>query len=1151
MAEKRHAASVRLEADKVDLTGAKTQVREIHGRERISQLFNFDIHLASPVPLKPEDLLDSAASIVFERRMTGSANAETVEERRIGGVICSVRDRLVGDGWASEYLIRVVPKLWFASLSSTSDVFLDKSVPDIVRDILGKHMGWEEGGDFEIDLEASYVKRSFVVQYQESHLNFIQRLLEHLGICFFFEDDGKVVFTDKKARFQPSNPAKALFMGRGEESHVFELEAAFRHVPLAFRVRDYDYKVPQVELGSFAKVDKGKLGLVDEFGAHMGDDHEGDFGAIPTDVKRLAEVRAEMAAAEYQAFEGRGEYPGFRAGSFAVIEGHHAEAVAGELLITEVIHRAVQPAHGYGEGGEHTYQNEFRMIPRAVQYRPPKLTRKPVVHGLLTAVVETKGEETLGAIDDTGSYRVNFHYDSRVNTENGVRPKGTASRPVRMAQMNTGVHRKFHFPLRAGTEVVVSCINGDPDQPVILGAVPDLGPPKGTRASPITDKNKMKVILKTNESELSVDDEKGNERWRTQVADWSHVQNIGRNEADKGAATHVREDGFALASVDHLTATVNQQMTFESTLQTSLQQVRTLLTNTKQVDFTGEDPGWDDWKNVEEALAKAEAYARSALDAAAEARQKAAEAAKQKVTAAKQEHGSAKAEALAALNRERAEGEPEVKADDNLDDERAKTDERHAAATGEAKEKCAEEEQKARELREAEVKYEEASQEHLALQQRITGATQRMQQEARLAGDARRRASKEKNPSARNLAQQEVREHESKQAAAKTEREAALAEAEEALTMKRARRNEVEKKEKDLAIARRACREAREKQRREERKQAALAKERKARDKREKAEERAKKAAESWQRVDAQVAEAKASEIKEGEKKEKTAPEKKDLWSKIAKKLSDDAHETHLNETKAELADAASSLSASSEREAAKAGSFEEPYSIRIAKHSVGMTAHDTAFMYGDKHATIYSHEQAQLVSGDIAHVKAEKGVEVATDDWIKLTSSKMIDINCDKHIMLVADSADSKSMPGGHSMFMYSFEGIKLESATGKIEGKAMKSIDLTADTMGISLTASLQNIDMKATAGQIKGMATAGFMFTTPATITTTAAGAQTHSAAGAYTVSAAGALTAAAGGAVTIGAGAALTCGATAAATFVAGGVCTVGGLGLVLF
>lgn len=1143
MAQKRHAASVRLEADKVDLTSIKSQVREIHGRECISQLFSFDIHLLSPQPLNPEDLLNSAAQIVFERRMEGGANAEPVEERRIAGVVASVRDRLVGKGWDQEYLVRIVPKLWFTSLSHVSDVYLEKSVPEIITNILQDHYGWQPGTDFELKLDESYVKRTFVVQYQETHLNFIQRLVEHLGISYFFEDSGKVVFTDAQEHFIAATPEKALFVAGGEESHVFELEAAFRHIPAGYRARDYDYKVPQVELATTSSVDKGKLGLVDEYGIHMGDDHEGDFGAIAADTKRLATRRAQMAAAEYQGFEGQGEYPGFRAGSYTTIEGHHSEAVTGgKMLITEVIHRAVQSAHGHGEVTDFQYQNEFRTMPHAVQYRPPKITRKPVVSGLLTAMVETKGEETLGAVDDRGCYRLNFHYDGRVNTESGTRPPGTASRPVRMAQLNTGTQRKFHFPLRSGTEVVVSCVNGDPDRPVILGAVPDLGSDKGKRGSPIIDENKMKVILKTNESELSIDDEKGQERWRTRVADWSHVLNIGKNEADKWAKTHIREDGFALASVDHMTATVNKQMTFECDLQTSLHQVRTLLTNTKQVDFTGEDPGWEDWKNVEEALAKAEEYARSAVEAAAEARKKAAEAAKQKVEKAKQTHGGAVAEARAATG---------AGPDADLDQEKKKTDAAHDAASGEAKEACAAEDKKEAEVREAEAKYADALERELEAGRRVRQANVQIAQQERLSREAQQRAQRETNASLRNVAKQEAAEHDQKAADATAERDAALADTEEAERKKAALREEVEKKKKELADARKQCREAKKKQEDEKRKQRALEREQKARKKKEKAEQRATEAEEAWKRVDAKVKEGDAVEIEKGKKEELEAPEKKDLWSKIAKKLSDEAHKTHLKETQDELKDCKSSLSASTEREAAKAGDFEEPYSIRIAKHSTGMCAHNTAFMYGDKHAAIYSHEQAMLVSGDKAHVKAETGVEVATDDWIKLTSSKMIDINCDKHIMLVADSADQKSMPGGHSMFMYSFEGIKMESATGKIEGKAMKSIELTADTMGIKMTASLANIDMKATAGQIKGMATAGFMFTTPATITTTAAGAQTHSAAGAFTTTAAGAITVAAGGAVTVGAGAALTCGATAAATFVAGGVCTVGGLGLILF
>jgi uncharacterized protein (DUF2345 family) len=130
-------------------------------------------------------------------------------------------------------------------------------------------------------------------------------------------------------------------------------------------------------------------------------------------------------------------------------------------------------------------------------------------------------------------------------------------------------------------------------------------------------------------------------------------------------------------------------------------------------------------------------------------------------------------------------------------------------------------------------------------------------------------------------------------------------------------------------------------------------------------------------------------------------------------------------------------------------------------------------FLYGDKHLTLHSPKIAHLVSGDTAHVKAEKGVEIATDDWIFITTTKIVDVECDDKIKMVAKG------PGG----------IEVEAELGSITGKAMKSIDLTAQTTGVSVTAQLANIDLKAAAGQITGMGTAGISWSTPAAFSATA--------------------------------------------------------------
>src|SRR5690606_20302737 len=136
---------------------------------------------------------------------------------------------------------------------------------------------------------------------------------------------------------------------------------------------------------------------------------------------------------------------------------------------------------------------------------------------------------------------------------------------------------------------------------------------------------------------------------------------------------------------------------------------------------------------------------------------------------------------------------------------------------------------------------------------------------------------------------------------------------------------------------------------------------------------------------------------------------------------------------------------------------------------------------------TLHSPTIAHLVSGDTAHVKAEKGVELASDDWIFITTTKIVDVECDDKIQLLAKGSG----------------GIAMEAETASITGKAMQNIELKA-TM---------NIDMNATA-QLKGIGTAGVDVSTPATMSLKARAATTMSAGAAMTLSAGAAVTASAG-------------------------------------
>lgn len=1114
-------------------------VRELYGREAISQLFQFDIHLVSEKIIDPNELLKGNAGLVFHRRE--EENAPYVIEREITGIVSGVRDRLVGRSGYQEYVLTFVPALWLASLTTTSDVYLDTSIPSVIELILTKRIGMQMPRDFELRLDGDYPTREVIVQYNESYLNFLSRLCEHVGIYFFFEwnaDDRrtKVVFADANDHFVPANPKKAHFeAGHEQRSYVFNFEAAVRNITQTFSVRDYNYRTSAVEIGATDELKIARTGRYDEFGPHAGN---------PAQAEALMKVRAERAATEYQHFEGKSDYPGFAAGHTTEID-HPAESVTkGSLIVTEVVHHGSWVLGLFGSAGTSTYENSFHTIPKQNQYRPARIARRPVVPGLLTALVESDSEKTLAATDDTGRYRLKFHYDSRHNTEDGKRPVGKGSKAVRMAQPNTGLNRKLHFPLTDGTEVAVGFVNGDPDRPIILGAVPDLGASKqGKRGSIVDDQNKEKLIFRTNESEMSVDDQKGTEHWRWAVGDWSHVQLIGHNEGTKesekrNAKTHIREDGFAFATIANLTATANHGMTFESSLLTALQQEHTVLTKDRVCEFVGEDPGWEDWKKFDEALLKAEEYKLLAVKLAAAKAQEQFSVAEERAKAAKEAHQKTQKETVKAVNQERqAEGKGPIGAGD-LDKERSETDTEQAGKDQEAA--CAEEEQKQKELEELQDKEAAAAARlreantQIGVSTKAIGKLSTEEEEQRQAG----------NSDAERVARQRREEENGKLENAKAQRDAAQQESDGLDAQVKAKKAEV-------AAAKEKCKKARENKGRQDRKQQALDKEQKSADKVKRADAKVVDSGKQYKRLENTLAGGKKTEVDAAEAaKEQKKPDKKDLWSKVTKEQSDEAHKTHLDSTKTALKDAADSLKASTEREDGDAGEFVKPYTMRVSKDSAGIIAHKNAFVYGDKHAMVYSHKHAHLVSQDQAHVKADKGVEIATDDWIKVTSTNVIDLQCDTDIQLVADTNENKKMPGGHSMLFYSFKGINMESATGMIEGKAMKSIELTASTQGVKVTATLQNIDLKAVAGQITGMGTAGIDWKTPAMFGVKAGGMITMQAGGLVSAQAGGAVSVNAGAACSVAAGAAISLTAGAAVAITAGGLVSIIGSGLLL-
>lgn len=500
---------VRVESE---VFGDEVRVREVEGHEGISQLFGFDVDVvceASSGGLDADAVVGTSITLVFEEE-------GGVELRRIHGLVAQLHDTLAYDDWRS-YRLRVVPHLWLSTLVETIEIFMDLALPDVLRKKL-VGMSMVEGEDFELRLSGRYFPREFLVQYMESDLAFLSRLTEHFGVSWFFEHRGGrdvVVFTDHNDGFPWIEGERVPFAPRGEHMGVYALRASTRLLPRLFVQRDYNYRNPSVDLTASSEAPDGWAGGVIEYGGHFKTEDEGRW---------LASIRAEESRATRHVFEAEGIRPQIGAGLRLRLEGHPSGEAT--LLVTEVRHRARQPVMLHGKDDDRDYVSSFSAISTAVRYRPPRRTPKPRVPGVMTAVVDAEQRGPYAEVDDDGRYRVKFLFDTSAPNE------GKASRPTRMMQPHSGAGYGFHFPLRPGTEVLITFVNGDPDRPIIAGTVPNPQTP-----TPVKAENANRNIIRTGGgNEVNFDDATDGQRIKLTTPHASTSFQLGSpNDPEKGA----------------------------------------------------------------------------------------------------------------------------------------------------------------------------------------------------------------------------------------------------------------------------------------------------------------------------------------------------------------------------------------------------------------------------------------------------------------------------------------------------------------------------------------------------------------------------------------------------------------------------------------
>ncbi|WP_174866833.1 type VI secretion system Vgr family protein [Pectobacterium polaris] len=419
--------------------------------EALNQPFALSLNLASPLPgIDFGAVLDQPCELLvwYEGEL----------QRRVSGIVSAFAQGDTGFR-RTRYQAEIRPALWRLGLRTNARLFQAQKPEAIIGALL------EESGitDYAFALRNEHAVREYCVQYRESDLAFITRLAAEEGLYFFHEfEEGKhrLVFADDAGALAkgPELFFNLATQGLSEGAYVrrFRYAEAVRTAEVA--LKDYSFKTPAY--GLLHNKMSGELEHQRESYQHF--DYPGRFKQDPSG-KAFTGYRLDALRAGAMTGSGESNAAELMPGSSFTLTEHPNLALNIAWQLVAITHSGQQPqALEEESGGEPTtYSNSFEVVKASTTWRAD-LPYKPMVDGpQIATVVGPAGEEIY--CDQYGRVKLQFPWDRYGASDD------QSSCWVRVSQGWAGGQYGLIAIPRIGHEVIVSFLEGDPDQPIVTG----------------------------------------------------------------------------------------------------------------------------------------------------------------------------------------------------------------------------------------------------------------------------------------------------------------------------------------------------------------------------------------------------------------------------------------------------------------------------------------------------------------------------------------------------------------------------------------------------------------------------------------------------------------------------------------------------------